>query len=282
MNNIPLIKLILLPFTLLLFSNFCSFGYNTKVEFRSNYNQKDSIQSIITNGEDFNDDGSFSLWSDKYDFQYDDNGNKVESKYYYPEKKLQRVLTSDYNEQGYLKSTKIIEVDGDTITSNYDNDNEGNQIKEVSYTNGVLSYRVSNEFNSHGHKIKSTWFDDIGSIGTETFSYKYDVDDNIIEMQSFNSSDQLENTRVYQYENGKVVREHRYNSDSELIYKKVEKYDSDGNNIESNFYDYIEGNIVKKITAIIEYDDKGNGLKMEQYVNDILKSKQNREIKYFK
>ena len=73
----------------------------------------------------------------------------------------------------------------------------------------------------------------------------------------------------------KIINELRYNSDSDLIFERIEKYDSDGHNVKSNFKYYVEGEIVREIKAKTVNDKKGNwtSLKMGPYTFT-------REIKY--
>lgn len=282
MTNFYPIKFVLLCIVLILFKTDTSLASNKEnASSESWYNPKDSIQSIVIKGEDFDEEGNSSFWSERYVYQYGENDNEIEYKYYYPEKTLLRVLTNEYDQKGNLAKTKVYEVGGDTTFYDYKYDEKGNEIEEVSYENDTLSYRISNEFNSHGHKIKSTWYDDMGLIGTETFAHKYSDNGEIIEKKSFNFNGELNDRRVYSYENGMLLNELRYNGNSILIYKQIEKYDSKGHNIESTFYDYVEGELVRKIKAVSINDEKGNWIEMKQYVNDKLKSIKKREINYF-
>lgn len=118
-------------------------------------------------------------------------------------------------------------------------------------------------------------------IGTETFAYKYSDSGEILEKKSFNYNGELNERRVYSYEKGKLINELRYNNESILIYKQIEKYDSKGHNIESNFYQYVEGELIRRMKAVSINDEKGNWIEMKQYMNDELKAIKKRQINYF-
>lgn len=231
--------------------------------------------SIIESNEFLGDDESVKLKeglnANKYRRnEYDRKGNVIKKSEYNIEGILYQITVYKYDTES--KMIEKITYDPDSIhtyRSSFGYNNKENMIESYYYINSELAYRGTYKYDDMGNEIENLQFDGDASIASEKWTCKYDDAGNMIEELL----------------------------DGVESYRKVYKYDKEGNVIEmsesgnmgQSYRDYTiqktfsykldeEGNIVEKITYNSDnnivssslYDEMGNEIERKRYSSDQL------------
>ncbi|NVO04268.1 MAG: hypothetical protein HXX09_16365 [Bacteroidetes bacterium] len=174
-----------------------------------------------------------------------------------------------------------------TIINYSEYDENGNEIKEVTYTeDGEFEQMFTFQFNAENLVIEENLFfteDEITDVKKfdyndqdklvkktihyldDTFdvtTYNYDDKGNLILKTTVDSDDNLEAKEVYEYSNNKVSFHAKYDGDNNLIEEYKYQYNELGNAIEEEKWDIYDD---KRIKYLMEYDANGNRTKILTY-----------------
>jgi len=188
--------------------------------------------------------------------KYNDDGNIIEEKQYWPNGEFMWKKIYEYDELGN-KTGKV-----------YRNNDEVNIRFVLKFTcdkNGNLA--EINEFNSDGEKISRTL-------------YKIDIKGRVIEETVYkNNIFNEKNFRSYEDSNKEVIK--YFNSDSVLQVIFTNKYDENGNLVEQNAINSINNSKTNIIYQYDDFDKIGNWKKQIIIRDGVVENIIDREIEYF-
>ena len=230
----------------------------------------DSIGRII---EEIN-----TLSKDKTTYKYDENNNTIELCKYKLDGSLVSKQTHEYNKDG-----KFIEYINQDTRETHKYDNIGNVVEHIVYKKSMIKQIETTKYNEDGKQVESTfykpdgnksgWFtikynekgEIIGSIafnadGSLRQKFEYNKDGKIIEFYESNYDGKQISKDIYKYnEIGQIIEEISMGNDN-LKYRKIYKYDANGNEIECCKVSQ-RGSTGGKSKVISKYDS--NGIKIE-------------------
>ena len=188
-------------------------------------------------------------WTTTY--EYNDEGRVILERYVYGSDKPMEETRTEYDEQGRIlrwessdSVTTYTYGENDSYTALTEHKNEdtvnrlevtldqnGNLLRERSYTNGELTRDQVIEYNEDGQRIKCSSFITDGSMSLEDVTY-YDYDErgNLIRITFATGEDQINGIYSYEYnEYGERIREEFHytesESSSELILYSIVVYE---------------------------------------------------------
>jgi hypothetical protein len=137
-------------------------------------------------------------------------------------------------------------------------DNNGEKLKGKLLTQTIYSF---NEDGNVRDVVKHVSEDDLYSTA---ISYKYNSNQNLIEMIKSKYDSKLELISIYKYIyeydlNGNKIEKHEYNSDEDICYKSFYKYSSNGKELEESLYT-INDEGKYELMGVIKYEFDNNKL----------------------
>lgn len=198
---------------------------------RVNYNYDDNdnlIETIRTNPEDspyteytyeYDSDGKlikrtrygsdYFMWSQTY--KYDANGYEIEVITKDGGGNITNTKITEYNTKGNITSRVNYNSDG-SINSSYTVEYDSND-NIISYIlkSGTFDILVTNKYDSNNNKIETKSYDNQSNQLRYTTTYEYDLQNNQVRVNNFNSSNNLEYFIMFEYDsNNSLIEEVRY------------------------------------------------------------------------
>lgn len=181
--------------------------------------------------------------------------DKVQFEYNLKGKVVKRVKLSSltYDRNGYLVETDIFGNDGNiTFKYNYIYDKSGKRVVTKRFLpNGQQDKKYTYEYNEYGNKVKSNRFN-MQDEKEKYYIYKYDNEGNLIEDVWYDLSGKVEYKIEYDYDNGMKTESRSYDSNGDVAFSYIYKYDKPGNIIEETKFDN-EGRKAALIQYIYKY-----------------------------
>lgn len=206
---------------------------------------------------------------DYRDYYYDVAGNVIRECYYLDDGELWNETQYQYDENGVLRSEKLVSAAGEIRSETYYNEN-GDILRDVSYNEDGSVYRLEEcayddaglcvfQRSEQGNRRLTMAFtyDDTGRL---TYKAYYDADTGTF------SSDM-----VYTYdENGRLILETGHNEEGVSKHGYGYAYDDAGNLIRKDTYTNGQVSSYWEYT----YDEKGNQLTAREFTDGVLTSAQ--------
>jgi hypothetical protein len=140
----------------------------------------------------------------KYTYE---KGNLIESRVYNGDGELQYLHQYAYNDSGLLSEDKLLDPKGELQTrQTFDYNRNGNKTKWSVYNGaGALhSYSIYEYKNGLNYRIEN--YSAAGDL-MDYFVIEYNADENPVKRTWYSGSDELEETRAFEYENGALEKE---------------------------------------------------------------------------
>lgn len=215
-------------------------------------------------------DNTIIVYDDNREYRYVDiNGKNVLEKDKFPlEEDTNQVLEKFHdgfvkmknaeNEYVFIdKEGQYLFVDLSVLTFDVTDVEKNFVLDEVEYTlDSIIKY----EYDTKGNVIQETQYNEEGKGVSEYFEYKYDINDTVMIKIEWNSSP-FKFDRTDYDKNGNLVEWKSYKEGNLWSCYKC-KYNSSGNEIESDSYDN-DGSLLYSYKY--EYDIKGNLVEQKQY-----------------
>ncbi|RYJ50998.1 hypothetical protein DR871_013815 [Flavobacterium petrolei] len=224
----------------------------------------------------YNSDGSLSS---KTTYTYNENQKEIEKK----------IISNWSNKQEFNIITKKYDINNNIVEINSDSPYYYGKTKEIftldernniliekclSSTDGNLLYYKTYKYDIQNNKIEYNSFNEKGLFNYK-ITYKYDERNNVTEENKYKTDGILLNTETCIYdENNKKIEESINGKRATYV------YDTTGILIESNYYTSA-GNLKSRNFSKFEYDIKGNWIKRIDFKDEKAIMKYERVIEYF-
>lgn len=166
-----------------------------------------------------------------------EGGNLVESRHYNGNNELQRIHRFDYNDEGLLIEDLLLNAEEEQQTrQEFEYNPAGRKSKWLVYNSDdtLISYSLYEYQDGLNTRIENY------SAGNELLDYfviEYNSEAKPEKRVWYNSSDQREQSRLYEYENGALVEETLLRANGSVKRKIVYKNNSFGNPVEVVYMD---------------------------------------------
>lgn len=200
-----------------------------------------------------------SISFDKYK-KYNKKGMVIEDNRYYSNGDLRLSRTYKYDTKGNLIEENYAHLEDDVILrETFEYDKKGNKIEynlySINNSKSILEEKIKYKYDVYENLIEVNEYKSDGSLEARQI-YKHDTKGNEIEYNFFDATVSLKSRGTYEYDaKGNVVEENHYDSTGILDSKYNYQYDERGNEIMARSYNS-ELQLKKKKTN--KYDEKGN------------------------
>ncbi len=160
--------------------------------------------------------------------EYNEKGQILTEINYNNDGEIEHTYSYNYDDDGFLIEEMLVENDDEIIERKTFEPDEKKNIKK--------EYR---------HYLDKTY---------DTIDYIYNDHGNLIEKISYDYDGNVELRELFDYKNGKLIKETIFDEDTNIISEKTIKYDDKERVTGIENYDSIEETRFKKVT---EYDEKG-------------------------
>lgn len=242
-------------------------------------NDKHIIFDIKGNIKEERNYSSGGLMTSKKLFEYNDSGILTKLEYYYgSENLLLSYLTYENGNEkfGYSKKNN----DSFIKSKEFIYDNKNNLVEVLNYENNIVSEKIIYYYDINNNLIRKDKFDSSNNL-LGVNSYSYDLKNRKIEDNSTESNGYFEGKINYLYDDfDNLIEEKWFDKNNNLKSKTVFEYDIKGRKIEENhFNNKLENywNIEYKYF----FDKKGNIIKTILLIDGKPEYIIEREIKYF-
>ena len=173
---------------------------------------------------------------ERIEYTYED-GNLIESRTYNSDAELQRIHEYAYNDEGLLVEDQLLDPKGELQTRQVFEYNQDGKKTKWSVFNGegtLLSYSIYEYENGMNTRIEN--YSAAGDL-LDYFVIEYNADGKPVERVWYNGSDELEETRSFEYEDGALVKETVYRANGSVKRQIVYSNNSYGNPVEAVYMD---------------------------------------------
>jgi hypothetical protein len=215
----------------------------------------------------------------KTTFKYNDLGNFFEANTFNDDGVLSGKIINKFDSYANIIEQSVYKSDGSLFLKylcKYDNKGTIIEMNEFN-SNGNLETKSTYNYNQSGNLIEEIKeIKDNNEVKICRYTYKYDLNGNIAEERIiFDDSPQIKvvpTIRLYKYDirGNKIEVSHIDFKTSDIIHKKISKYDDKNNLIEESTYDR-KGSLIDSYSYIYNYDSYDNWVKKIEFKNNIPK-----------
>jgi uncharacterized protein YkuJ len=159
------------------------------------------------------------------------------------------------------------------------NDKKQNTWSKTYDADDALKHATEYAYDNNGNKIKEIHYDKDMNV-SYTLEYVYDKNGNLIEDRNTGADNKLIRKFLYAYNSKNLRTEEITYKESTITYRCNNIYDEHGNPIEKNITEP-EENKSSQQTREYQYDEHGNWLKFDVYVDGELQQSESRTISYY-
>ncbi|MDO5497221.1 MAG: hypothetical protein Q4F45_05000 [Alistipes sp.] len=204
-------------------------------------------------------------------YTFNENGDLKCSKDYVRGKNLVSETKYEYNGMGYLtKAIYTNNYDGMLAYAEYIYDKDGNLTKERSAYEYYIDSEITHRYNEQGQKIESTTqtYNDWDEV--ETTKYRYNQDDELIELINYTGEEETSRTEFKYDDKGRCIEVTQTDSHSgNVIYQKLTTYDKYSNIAEETYtHTYLGASSTTSQIYEYEYDNHGNPTSLIKYMDE--------------
>ncbi len=187
----------------------------------------------------------------KWVFTCDDEGKKVENK---DVKLITTCSLVEHNNDGsYVRIYRNTDSKGKIRTSRWAYSKDSLLIAyETRNHKGKITKKYTYEYDDQGNKTVYTYYKKGGEKISNVSKYKFDTDNRVVEIASYNSKGKMRNRKTFKYDaKGRNIESEIYKSKNKLYWKYVYSYNEKGDLI--SFITYKKGEPIYERNFIFQY-----------------------------
>lgn len=215
---------------------------------------------------------------EKFSYEYDSRGNKIEKIFYTPDGNLNTKYSYKYNVNGNIIEMSISFPEGRLGNKYaYKYDRKSNLIEYNDYLGKKLNQKTIFIYDENGNEVEEAIYDSKDNLKNK-WTKKYDAKGNLVESIHYFANGKIDSKTIYKNDTkNNVIEEIITDSNNSLLSEEYSKYDIDGNKIEVKMNVPSYGGM--KVKTVYKYDNRGNIV--EQINNSSMGGKKKRGINKF-
>lgn len=184
-----------------------------------------------------------------------------------------------YDAAGLMSEITRDDISSTEVTKLSYNDKKQNTWSKTYDLDGVLKHATEYINDKNGNHTRESHYDKDMKLSWAQ-EYTYDKNGNVLETRKIDSDNQLTKKIIYAYNSKKQLSEEMTYEGTVLTYKCHNVYDAQGNLIEKIITEPVIGTTSQEIREY-QYDEQGNWLKFDVYLDGALEQSDSRTISYY-